>query len=77
MQNSALDFSILVDSKKVNVNEFISIFADHYHVKYNSDLELATIRHYNEATIAQLIEKKDVLLEQRTRHTIRLVLKDK
>ena len=77
MQNSALDFSILVDSKKVNVNEFISIFADDYLVKYNSALELATIRHYNEATIAQLIEKKDVLLEQRTRHTIRLVLKDK
>ncbi len=77
MQNSALDFSILVDSKKVNVTEFISIFANDYHVKYNSALELATIRHYNDNTIAQLIENKEVLLEQRTRHTVRLVLKEK
>ena len=77
MQNSALDFSILVDSKKVNIEEFTSIFSNDYHVKYNSSLELATIRHYNEATIAQLIENKEVLLEQKTRHTVRLVLKEK
>jgi aspartate kinase len=77
MQNSALDFSILVDSKKVNIEEFTSIFSNDYHIKYNSSLELATIRHYNEATIAQLIENKEVLLEQRTRHTVRLVLKEK
>ena len=75
MQNSALDFSILVDSKKVNVDEFITLFSDEYHVKYNANLELATIRHYNDSTIAQLTKNKEVLLEQRTRHTVRLVLK--
>jgi aspartate kinase len=77
MQNSALDFSILVDRKKITVDAFISLFSNDYQVKYNTDVELATIRHYNEATIQQLTINKDVILEQRTRHTIRLVLKEK
>jgi aspartate kinase len=77
MQNSALDFSILVDRKKVNIDAFVSLFSQDYQVKYNTDLELATIRHYNDATIQQLVLNKEVILEQKTRHTVRLVLKEK
>lgn len=77
MQNSALDFSILLDRKKVNPQEIIDLFHDEYEVRYNEGLELVTIRHYDQATIDRVTENKEVLLQQKTRQTARLVLKDK
>jgi aspartate kinase len=44
-------------------------------VKYNEQLELVTIRHYDDATIARVSANKTILLEQRTRHTVRMVMK--
>ena len=35
-----------------------------------------TIRHYNEDSIAKLLINKELLLEQKSRHTIHLVVKD-
>jgi aspartate kinase len=75
MQNSALAFSILIDRKKVKIEEFIESFSASYQVKYNDNLELITIRHYNDSTIKQLTENKEFILEQRTRQTLRIVLK--
>ncbi|MBI3239730.1 MAG: aspartate kinase, partial [Flavobacteriia bacterium] len=39
-------------------------------------LELVTIRHYDQATIDRVSVNKDILVEQRTRQTIRMVMKD-
>jgi aspartate kinase len=77
MQNSALDFSILLDRKKVNPDQIIELFSDTYSVKYNEGLELVTIRHYDQATIDRVTVNKDILLEQKTRQTARLVMKDR
>jgi aspartate kinase len=77
MQNSALDFSILLDRHKVNPEHIIELFKDTYTVKYNERLELVTIRHYNQETLERLTENKDILLEQKTRQTARLVMKDR
>ncbi len=74
MQNSALSFSILVDNK-VNINEILDLFKSEYHVKYNDDVELLTVRHYNDNTLARLTKGKNTILEQKTRQTARLVLK--
>jgi aspartate kinase len=75
MQNSALSFSILTDQKKLKKNEFLSLFQEDYEVKYNEDLSLVTIRHYDEQTIEHVTEGKEIILQQRTRHTARFVLK--
>lgn len=75
MQNSALSFSILVDQKKVKREQLLALFQHEYEVKYNEDLSLVTIRHYDDATIQQVTEGKEVLVQQRTRHTARFVLK--
>lgn len=75
MQNSALSFSILVDQKKVKREQLLALFQNEYEVKYNEDLSLVTIRHYDDATIQQVTEGKEVLVQQRTRHTARFVLK--
>lgn len=75
MQNSALSFSILVDQKKVKRKQLLELFQKEYEVKYNEDLSLVTIRHYDEETINQVTQGKEVLLQQRTRHTARFILK--
>lgn len=76
MQNSAVSFSFVVDHSKINLDKLVSFFQDDYLVKYNSNLELVTIRHYDEPTIARVTIGKDVMLEQKSRHTARMVLKD-
>ena len=77
MQNSALDFSILLDRNKVNPDQILEMFNDTYEVRYNEGLELVTIRHYDDETLARVTENKDILLEQKTRQTARLVMKEK
>jgi len=77
MQNSALDFSILLDRSKVNPEQILELFKDSYEVRYNEGLELVTIRHYDQDTIDRVSENKEILLIQKTRQTARLVMKDK
>ena len=77
MQNSALNFSILLDRNKVNIEQIIELFKDTYQVRYNEGLELVTIRHYDQETLDRVTENKEILLEQKTRQTARLVMKDK
>lgn len=77
MQNSALNFSILLDRSKVNPDQIIELFKDTYEVRYNEGLELVTIRHYDDATLARVTEGKEILVEQKTRQTARLVMKNR
>mgnify|MGYP002345717052 CR=1 FL=1 len=77
MQNSALSFSILFDRSKTDPMKLVEKFKDQYSVRYNEGLELVTIRHYDQATIDRVTVDKRILLEQRTRQTIRMVMKNK
>ena len=77
MQNSALNFSILVDEDKVSIDRILGLFEDSYNVKFNEGLELVTIRHYDQATIDRVTTNKEILLQQKTRETARLVVKQK
>lgn len=76
MQNSALNFSVLLDEEKTDIRELLKQFEDQYYVKYNTGLELITIRHFDQATIDRVTVEKEVLLEQKTRDTARIIVKD-
>ena len=43
---------------------------------YNTGLQLITVRHFNKDVIAKLTESKTVLLEQLSRHTAQLVVRE-
>jgi aspartate kinase len=77
MQNSALNFSVLLDRKKIDVDQLQQLLGDTYHMRYNENLELVTIRHYNEAILAEMCSNKTSLVSQQTRTTARLVLQPK
>lgn len=76
MQNSAVSFSFCVDEEKVNIQNLISGLGDRFDVKFNNGLELVTIRHYDAKTIDRLTVNKEILLEQKTRQTARILMKD-
>ena len=75
MQNSALNFSILVDRKKVKLELLREALDTKYQMRYNEGLELVTIRHYDQLTIDKMTKGKEVILEQRTRNTARFVMR--
>jgi len=75
MENSALSFSICMDKDEYKQNRLFARLADRYAIRYNEGLHLVTIRHYDEATLKMLTENKEILLEQRSRQTVRLVMR--
>ena len=74
MQNSALSFSFLVDYDKNRIRAIIEQLSPSYEVKYNTELELVTVRHYDKKTNDFVCKGKKILLQQRTRKTARFVL---
>jgi len=76
MQNSAISFSVSVDHDKRKLPDLIDELRTCYRVLYNANLELVTIRHYDQATIDRVIENKRILVEQKSRNTARFVMQD-
>nr|WP_321453040.1 aspartate kinase [uncultured Carboxylicivirga sp.] len=74
MQSSALNFSLCVDHHK-NIQAVIDELSEHYGVLYNEDMELVTIRHYNQDAIDEITADKEVVDSQVSRKTARYVMK--
>ncbi|MCH2234827.1 MAG: aspartate kinase [Crocinitomicaceae bacterium] len=76
LQTSAVSFSFVVDRAKVDLEKLVANFEDDYLVRYNEGLEIVTIRHFDEPTIKRVTKYKKIILEQKTRETVRIVMKD-
>ena len=77
MQNSALSFSVCFDEDKIKTLPLLKNLKKIYHVKYNTRVELITIRHYEKANLEEILEGKEILLEQKSRITLQWVVKSK
>ncbi len=75
MQNSAISFSITVDTNMDRVPNAIEELKLTYDVKYNEKLELITIRHNKPNAEDMVIKDKEILLEQRSRSAVRFVVR--
>lgn len=75
MQNSAISFSVCFDHEESRTVNLIESLRSHYRVRYNTGVQLCTIRHYYPSTIDTIAQGNEVLLEQRSRTTAQLVLK--
>ena len=74
MQNSALSFSICVDNNPQLVPTLIKKLSSMFRVRYNENLQLVTIRYYNQQVIDHIVAGRPVLLEQRSRTTEQLIV---
>jgi aspartate kinase len=75
MQLSAISFSVCVDMDE-RVSMLIAELQKEYKVLYNDNLELVTIRYYDQSTIDRVCIDKQVLLEQKSRYTVQLVVRN-
>jgi aspartate kinase len=74
MQTSALSFSVCFDFVESKFNGLLNSLRVKYKVKFNNDLTLITLRHYNENNLKSLTDNKTILLEQISRNTIQLIV---
>jgi aspartate kinase len=75
VQNSAINFSFCADGTDQRIFQLIEELKNEYKVLYNTGLELLTIRHYIESVLQDVQKDREILLEQRTRHTAQYLMK--
>ena len=76
MQNTAISFTICVPNVADRIEKFCKEVSDEFKIKKESELELITIRHYNQDTIDNLKKGKIVLFEERIRNTMQMVVRN-
>ncbi|TVQ90890.1 MAG: aspartate kinase [Bacteroidetes bacterium] len=75
MQNSALSFSVCFDEDKIKTPVLLKNLEKIYNLKYNKGVELITVRHYEKVNLSELLEGKEILMEQKNRTTFQWVVK--
>ena len=73
MQNSAVSFSICVDNNNYKIPLLIEEISKKFSVYYNTDLNLYTIRYYDDESISKVINDKKIFLEQKSRNTVQFI----
>lgn len=76
MQLSAISFSVCCDDHAEKIKTLVSELQQQFKVLYNSGLELMTVRYYTQETLDILTTNKIILLEQRSRFTVQMVMKN-
>uniref|UniRef100_UPI0032168BBE aspartate kinase n=1 Tax=uncultured Draconibacterium sp. TaxID=1573823 RepID=UPI0032168BBE len=76
MQQSAIDLNIVADASDENLEEIFGELSTQYKIRYNTGLTLVTIRHYTEEVLDWMVKEKDIYLEQHSRLTARMLVKE-
>ncbi|RLD21261.1 MAG: aspartate kinase [Bacteroidetes bacterium] len=75
LQSSAITISVCFDFKQAHVDALFERLQDRFSLQYLTDLELLTLKNYNEDFVQRYGPKKEVILEQRSRRNCRFLLK--
>ncbi len=75
MQNSAVSFSVCFNDEPDKLDTLINDLKKEFILKYNSGLQLITIRYYNGELVNELTAGKKIFLEQRSRSTVQMLVR--
>lgn len=76
MQNSAISFSVCLDTSFGKLEDLLKELQEDYKIERQEGVDLYTIRHFDGASIEKIVNSKRVILEQRGRETVQLVVKN-
>ncbi len=76
IQNSAISFSVCTDYDVHKIEPLIQELQEQFKVLYNKDVQLMTIRNYDDEIIAKLSAGKTILIEQKSRNTHQMVMQE-
>jgi len=75
VEASAVSIDVCVDDDKTKLDSLLISLKDEFSAVYNENVELLTIRHYTPEAITRITSDREILLEQRTRSTVRFVVR--
>lgn len=75
IQNSAISFSVCLDNKFNGLQPLLDELKKKFKVVCHEDVALYTIRHFDDNAVKSLQNGKSVLVEQRGKETVQLVVK--
>ncbi len=75
VEASAISLDVCVDDERSKVEDLLEDLDAEYSALYNENVELLSIRHYTPEAISRIISGREILLEQKTRSTVRFVVR--
>ena len=75
IQQSAIDLSLAFDEPEHGIDSLIAQLQEKFEVKYNTGLDLVTIRYYTPESVGQITDGRTIYIEQKSRRTARMLLK--
>lgn len=75
IQNSAISFSVCLDNKFGGIATILPELEKRFKVVCHEDVSLYTIRHFTDEAVDSVLNGYDVLVEQRGKETVQLVVK--
>jgi len=75
VEASAISLDVCVDDERQKVDTLIHDLSSDFSTVYNENVELLSIRHYTAGAVKKITEGRNILLEQRTRSTVRFVVR--
>jgi aspartate kinase len=75
IQNSAISFSVCIDNKFNKFDAFFNDLKTAFKIDVQKEVDLYTVRHFNDKTLASITEKGNALLTQINKETAQIILK--
>jgi aspartate kinase len=75
VESSAVSLDVCVDDERSRIDKLLENFKPEFSVVYNENVEMLTIRHFTADAVRRITEGREILLEQRTRSTVRYVVR--
>lgn len=76
MRNTAISFTVCITDNPNRINRLLEEIGQEFNIVNELNLELITIRHYQEPIVEEMKNGKIVLFEERIPKTVQLVLKE-
>lgn len=74
IQTSALKLSICFDENEHKLSALVASLEQSFEIRYNTGLQLFTIRHYKDGIEKEFVSGMKIFVEQRSRSTMQIVL---
>jgi aspartate kinase len=75
VEASAVSIDVCIDDDRIKVESLIDDLKTEFAATYNDNVEMLSIRHYTPEAIDRITGGREILLEQRTRSTVRYVVR--
>lgn len=75
VEASAVSIDVCVDDERSRVDALIGDLKSEFSAVYNENVEMLSVRHYTQEAIERITAGREILLEQRTRSTVRFVVR--